>query len=75
VKPRPYQRTAIDQTLAAYRNGTKAALIVMPTGTGKTVVFSHILDNMFDHGRAMVIAHREELLSQASEKMVDWMLV
>ncbi len=69
MKPRPYQQLAIDQTLDSYRNGTNTALIVMPTGCGKTVVFSHILDQMKHGGRVMVLAHREELLYQAADKI------
>ena len=35
-------------------------LIVLPTGTGKTVVFSHIKR----HGRMLILSHREELVYQ-----------
>ena len=40
----------------------------MPTGTGKTVIFSHIVSNR--PGRALVLAHREELIGQAAEKIL-----
>jgi len=70
MKPRPYQQDAIDKTLECYDRGTPAALIVMPTGCGKTIVFSHVLDQMIKKGgRAIVIAHRDELLSQAMSKI------
>ena len=62
LKLRPYQHDAIHgviQTLKTARSG----LVVMPTGTGKTVVLSHIV-KMSTRGRVLVIAHREELIEQ-----------
>jgi superfamily II DNA or RNA helicase len=43
----------------------------MPTGTGKTVTFAKIIDDQFAVGvnRAVVLAHREELLDQARDKI------
>jgi superfamily II DNA or RNA helicase len=46
-----------------------ATLVTMPTGTGKTVYFAHVIQQMQPQGRAMVIAHREELLDQARDKI------
>lgn len=45
----------------------------MPTGTGKTVVFSHVIDQMHAKTgkRAIVIAHREELIDQAADKILQ----
>ena len=43
-----------------------SALIVLPTGLGKTVVFSEIV-RQFQPTRALVVAHREELIFQAAE--------
>ena len=42
---RPYQEKAISDLQNAIRNGFKAPLLVMPTGSGKTVVFSQIARN------------------------------
>lgn len=41
----------------------------MPTGCGKTVVFSSIIKQYPKPGRWMVIAHREELIRQAADKI------
>ncbi len=68
MKLRPYQYRAVCDTLMALE-ASKSALVVMPTGTGKTVVFGHIIAGRLDRGRAMVLAHREELLDQAAEKV------
>ncbi len=68
--PRPYQREAIEAVRVGYQErGISRPLIVLPTGGGKTVVFSHLIKRRRQRGRALVIAHREELLMQAKEKI------
>ena len=63
---RPYQRDAVKASEDALKE-TGSTLVVMPTGTGKTVVFSELVKNT--NGRAMIIAHREELINQAAKKI------
>lgn len=65
---RPYQQAAVDTTLAELET-KRSSLIVLPTGTGKTIVFSHIIKAFSSRGRALVIAHREELIHQAADKI------
>lgn len=48
----------------------QSTLLVMPTGTGKTICFAHIIKSAFPK-RAMVLAHRAELIFQATEKIHD----
>ncbi|MCO4699331.1 hypothetical protein LRR80_05425 [Streptomyces sp. RO-S4] len=77
--PRPYQREAIDALRAGWAAGQNRLAVVLPTGAGKTVVFSHLAHQMLDSlggRRALVIAHREELIEQAAAKLlaVDPML-
>ena len=67
MKMRPYQDAAIAGAFRAWEENT-SALIVLPTGLGKTVVFSEIV-RRFQPVRSMVIAHREELIFQAAEKI------
>ena len=67
MKLRPYQEEAITGILNTLREHD-TCLVVMPTGTGKTVVFSKLLE-MATKGRGMVVAHREELINQACEKI------
>ena len=44
-------------------------LLVLPTGCGKTIVFADIARERSALGKVLILAHREELLSQASDKI------
>lgn len=66
---RPYQRTALDAIDKAEREGVRRPLVVHPTGTGKTVTFSHAIAERADRGRSVVLVHREELAEQAAKKI------
>lgn len=47
-----------------------STLTVLPTGLGKTVLFADVIRKMHERGaRAMVLAHREELITQAADKI------
>lgn len=67
---RPYQTAALQAVREAYRQGHRAALVVMPTGTGKTVLFAEI--SRLAKGPVLVIAHRQELVEQARAKIAAW---
>ena len=66
IVARPYQ---VDAIAAAFREWTSVSstLIVMPTGTGKSVVFAKSLRQWLNEhlGRVMILAHRKELIAQA----------
>lgn len=48
----------------------RTTLIVLPTGTGKTIVFSALArDIVARGGRVLILAHREELIRQAADKL------
>jgi ATP-dependent helicase IRC3 len=64
---RPYQSEAITAIEEAERRGVRRPLLGLPTGTGKTVIFATLI--ACRGGRALVLAHRDELLSQATEKI------
>lgn len=64
---RPYQRAAIDAVIAARKSGVRSMVVCLPTGAGKTVIFSQLA--MMARRPVLVLAHREELLSQAAEKI------
>src|SRR5450432_2585076 len=65
---RPYQREAIAAVLAARRSGVRRMLVCLPTGAGKTVIFSELA--RLARRQVLVLAHREELLAQARDKLV-----
>lgn len=64
---RPYQRAASDAAFGEWQDKT-STLIVLPTGTGKTQVFSDVIRRFLPQ-RALVIAHREELIFQAKHRI------
>lgn len=64
---RPYQVEALDAIDAADAEGIRRPLVVSPTGSGKTVMFSHAITRR--GGRALVLAHRDELILQAADKI------
>jgi DNA repair protein RadD len=67
---RPYQSTAVAQIRAALARGHRSVLFVLPTGGGKTVVFSHIAERAASKGnRICILVHRVELLEQASRSL------
>src|SRR5262245_50211913 len=47
----------------------RSTLLVLPTGCGKTIVFAKVAEMFRRRGRVLVLAHREELLTQAAEKI------
>ncbi|MCX4241795.1 DEAD/DEAH box helicase [Paraliomyxa miuraensis] len=65
---RPYQRECLRSIYAAYKAGRRRLLVSLPTGTGKTVVFSAFPRFFRMKRRLLVLAHREELLEQARHK-------
>jgi superfamily II DNA or RNA helicase len=64
---RPYQREAVAAVLAARRSGVRRMLVCLPTGSGKTVIFAHLA--RLARRQVLVLAHREELLAQARDKL------
>ena len=70
MKLRPYQEAAKTAVLQEWEKGNKKTLLVLPTGTGKTIVFSKIIEDRVRTGdRVLVLAHRGELLDQAADKL------
>lgn len=67
---RPYQQAAKDSVFNEWGNGNKRTLLVLPTGTGKTIVFAKIAEECVKNGeRVLILAHRGELLEQAADKI------
>ena len=67
---RPYQEEAKEAILGEWDRGVLKTLLVLPTGTGKTIVFSKLIEEQVIQGdRVLVLAHRGELLDQAADKL------
>lgn len=66
---RPYQKDALESINKFYDNGVKRQLVVLPTGAGKTVIFSSLPQYIKAATPMLVLAHRAELLTQAKDKI------
>lgn len=65
---RPYQSHLVKQCLDAIND--KRVLLQLPTGGGKTIIFSSVAEDFILHGeRVLVLAHRTELIDQAVAKL------
>ena len=69
VQLRPYQKEALDAIVTSQSNGINRQLVVLPTGAGKTILFSHLPIVKPDSLPMLVLAHRSELLDQAKAKI------
>lgn len=69
---RPYQDGAVTHIGAEFDAGWRSVLLVLPTGAGKTVVFSEIARLCDEYGsRVCILVHRDTLLGQSSDKLKD----
>ena len=67
---RDYQIEAGDGIHSAWDKGQKHTLLVLPTGCGKTVVLCKVAEDEVKEGkRVLIMAHRDELLTQAADKL------
>ncbi|MDO9016542.1 MAG: DEAD/DEAH box helicase [Deltaproteobacteria bacterium] len=70
VALREYQRDAALRVLDEVDAGHRRILLVAPTGSGKTIMFSALAAAFHAEGlRVLVVAHRRELITQAEEKL------
>jgi len=69
---RPYQREAVDAVRAAWSGGMRRPALVLPTGEGKTTVFTSVIEEWLADNprrRALIVAHRRELIEQAANRV------
>jgi superfamily II DNA or RNA helicase len=84
LRPRGYQSEAIEKIFASWREGMQRPAVVLPTGAGKTVVFSHLANHFIDAqtgpldtlrvrpeggARVVILVHRDELADQTLDKL------
>ena len=65
-KLRTYQQEAVDSTLNHFRRKRTPAVIVLPTGAGKSLVIAELAK--IAQGRVLVLAHVKELVEQNHQK-------
>ena len=67
---RDYQQDLISKTFAAWSSGMRKVLLQLSTGGGKTIIFAVVASELTCRGEGvLVVAHREELILQAADKM------
>jgi len=70
MKLRPYQDDIVDEFERKVAEGIRRIIIVAPTGSGKTLIASEIIKRaVAKYQRVLFIAHRDELLTQARDKL------
>jgi superfamily II DNA or RNA helicase len=70
IELRDYQSAAVYSTLEKWREEHDRLLGIAPTGSGKTIVFAYIARQRTAAGPVLVLAHRDELIDQARDKLV-----
>jgi superfamily II DNA or RNA helicase len=67
---RPYQNEGIQKIFNSWRSGVRSVLFQMPTGTGKTVLFSEIVRRGYKADKKiLIVVHRKELVDQITDKL------
>ena len=72
-KLRPYQEEAL-RTIFSAIPSNRHILVQMPTASGKTIVFSELIKRLLSQRPDLkigILAHREILIAQASEKLLS----
>ena len=70
IKLRPYQEAALTGARAALRSGAKSVVIQMPTGSGKSVLFSRMIAGVVaKQKRAMLLVQGQNLVRQAARHL------
>jgi DNA repair protein RadD len=73
IRPRDYQQDAIDSALQWFRDGKDKPLIVLPTGTGKSIVIAEICRRIVQNHpstRIVMGVHVKELVQQNFDKLM-----
>jgi len=70
IELRDYQEEAVESVLREWDAGNLNTLLAASTGSGKTEMFLAVLDRDLADGRALVIAHRQELIYQPRNRIL-----
>lgn len=70
---RPYQTDSVALLRQSFVKKHKRVILCLPTGSGKTVIFSKIAHATTERGKVtMVLVNRKELIKQAYNKCLTW---
>jgi len=70
IQLKNYQRKALHEINTNYANGVKSQLLIMATGTGKTVVFCEFIKELISvEKKVLILVHRDELINQAERRL------
>ena len=67
---RPYQLEAVENTIKYFQKKRDPAMIVLPTGAGKSLVIAELAK--IAKGRVLILAHVKELVEQNFHKYQSW---
>ena len=67
IELRPYQQDALTAIEAAALRGVRRQVVSLPTGSGKTVIFAHLILAL--KARTLILVHRDELIRQTLDKL------
>lgn len=67
VTLRDYQQQAVDAAVDHFRQSTDSAVLVLPTGAGKSIVIAELA--RIAKGRVLVLTHVKELVAQNAQKI------
>lgn len=70
IELRDYQEEAVAGVLGEWEKGNLNTLLAMSTGSGKTECFLAVLDQDLGWGRALIVAHRQELIYQPRDRIL-----
>lgn len=71
---RPYQQQLITEITAQFQLGSKSVLAVLPTGGGKSLIFSFLAKQVSARGKAvLVLVHRHDCLIKPAAALPLWM--
>ncbi len=69
---RDYQSDLLDRVFQSWSTGDRRVMLQLPTGGGKTICFSHLVQIFVANGKTvLVLAHRQELITQAADKITE----
>lgn len=70
VSLRPYQQSLINGIFERWQQGDRRVMAQLPTGAGKTIAFGAISQEFTSRSETvLILAHREELVTQACDKV------